>query len=83
MNLMKFENFKNRGEIRKDADKLLGDLHATLLSNIAYDNRENIKKSVENIKNSYINWDKDVVNSVKEKYKELMKALEWHMNSWD
>lgn len=80
---MKFENFKNRGEIRKDADKLLGDLHAALLSNIAYDNRENIKKSVENIKNSYINWDKDVVNSVKEKYKELMKALEWHMNSWD
>jgi len=80
---MKFENFKSRGEIRKEADQLLGNLHAALLGNIAYDNRENIKKSVENIKNSNINWDKDVVKSVREKYNELMKALEWHMNNWN
>ena len=49
------ESVKNRGEIRKIADELLGHLHADLLSNIAYDNRENITKSLNNVKNSDIN----------------------------
>lgn len=73
------ESVKNRGEIRKIADELLGHLHADLLSNIAYDNRENITKSLNNVKNSDINWDKDVVKSVRTKYRYLMDAIDMHM----
>jgi hypothetical protein len=54
MSILKFNNFKSRGDIRKESNILLVNLHAALLGNISYDNRENIKKCIENIKNSNI-----------------------------
>ncbi len=73
------ESVKNRGEIRKIADELLGHLHAALLGNIAYDNREKITKCLDEIKKSEIDWDKDVVRSVRDEYKYLMDSIDMHM----
>lgn len=73
------ESIKNRGEIRKIADELLGHLHAALLGNIAYDNREKIKKCLDEIKKSGIDWEKDVVKSVRDEYKHFMDAIDMHM----
>lgn len=67
----KFDSFKNGGEIRKEADRLLGELGAAYLGNIAWDNRENIKIKLDNIKNSKIDWTNDVVKSVRDKFSRL------------
>ncbi len=66
-----FKKFKSRGEIRKEADILLGHLGSALLKNVAYDNREEIKQSLKRIKESDINWESDVVRSVQDEYKRL------------
>jgi hypothetical protein len=80
----KFKNF-SRGDIRKEADRLLGNLQAAYLGNIAFDNKEKILKSLEDIKNSDIDWDKDVVNSVKEKYKNMTnpETINKHLSRWE
>lgn len=77
-----FENFINRGEIRKKAEELLGKLSAAYVGNIAWDNRDEIKRKLDDIKNSGINWDKDVVKSVRNKYKNLTSSevVDNHMN---
>lgn len=67
----KFDSFKNKGEIRKEADRLLGELGAAYLGNIAYDNRENIKIALDNLNNSKINWSSDVVKSVRDEFNRL------------
>lgn len=74
----------NRGEIRKKVDYLLGILGAAYLRNISDDNREEIKQRLSDIEKSGIDWDKDVVKSVREKYKELTsdETVNLHMNRW-
>jgi hypothetical protein len=69
-----FKNFINRGEIRKQADILLGALASAYLRNNAYDNRSEIKQRLEDINASDINWNKDVVKSVRDKYKQLTSS---------
>jgi hypothetical protein len=80
-----FENFINRGELRKKADELLDLLSAAYLGNIAWDNRNEIKKRLDNIKNSGIDWDKDVVKSVRDKHKQLtnLEVVNNHINRID
>lgn len=79
-----FNNFLNRGEIRKKADYLLDILGAAYLRNIVDDNRDEIKQRLDDIKNSGIDWNKDVVKSVREKYKQLTsdKTVNQHMTKW-
>ena len=79
-----FNNFLSRGEIRKKAEELLGQLSAAYLGNVAWDNREEIQKRLNDINNSGIDWEKDVVKSVREKYKQLTntKTINDHMNKW-
>lgn len=77
-----FRDFMSRGEIRKKADELLGKLSAAYLGNITWDNREEIQKRLNDINNSDIDWDKDVVKSVRENYKQLTspEVISSHMN---
>lgn len=77
-----FRNFMSRGEIRKKAEELLGQLSAAYLGNIAWDNREEIQKRLDNINNSGIDWDKDVVKSVRDNYRQLTSSevINNHMN---
>ena len=79
-----FNNFFNRGEIRKKADYLLGILGAAYLRNIGDDNRDEIKQRLDDIENSGIDWDKDVVKSVREQYKQLTsdETVNHHMSRW-
>lgn len=81
--IKKFNEY-NTGEIRKKADHLLGILAAAYLGNIAYDNREEIKQRLDDVENSGIDWSKDVVKSVREKYKHLTndETINTHMNKW-
>lgn len=72
--IKKFENF-NRGDIRKIADKLLDKLSAELLIGLVEDNFFGIKSAVDDINNSKIDWSKDVVKSVRERYNMLMKSI--------
>jgi hypothetical protein len=69
-----FRNFMNRGEIRKKAEELLGQLSAAYLGNIAWDNREEIQKRLNDINNSDIDWDKDVVKSIRDNYRQLTSS---------
>jgi hypothetical protein len=80
----KFSDFINKGEIRKKADYLLDILGAAYLRNICDDNREEIKQRLSDIENSGINWDKDVVKSVRERYKQLTNSetINSHLNKW-
>jgi len=75
-------NFMSRGEIRKKAEELLGQLSAAYLGNIAWDNREEIQKRLDDINNSGIDWDKDVVKSVRDNYRQLTSSevINSHMN---
>lgn len=77
-----FKNFMSRGEIRKKAEELLGQLSAAYLGNIAWDNREEIQKRLDDINNSGIDWDKDVVKSVRDNYKQLTSSevIDNHMD---
>jgi hypothetical protein len=79
-----FNNFFNRGEIRKKADYLLDILGAAYLRNIGDDNRVEVKQRLEDIENSGIDWNKDVVKSVREKYKQLTsdETVNHHLSSW-
>lgn len=79
-----FNNFFNRGEIRKKADYLLDILGAAYLRNISDDNRDEIKQRLSDIENCGIDWDKDVVKSVREKYKQLTSGeiVNHHMSRW-
>jgi hypothetical protein len=79
-----FNNFFNRGEIRKKADYLLDILGVAYLRNIGDDNREEIKQRLSDIQNSGIDWNKDVVKSVREKYKQLTsdETVNHHMSRW-
>jgi len=61
----------NRKEKRGKAVDLLEHLGAAYLRNIAYDNRTEVESMLHLINNSNIDWEKDVVNSLKERYKEL------------
>ena len=76
-----YENF-TRGDIRKQADDLLGMLSAAYLRNIGDDNREEIKQRIDDINNSGIDLNKDVVKSIRDKYKYLIGSLDTHMNRW-
>jgi hypothetical protein len=69
-----FRNFMSRGEIRKKAEELLGQLSAAYLENVAWDNREEIQKRLDDINNSVIDWDIDVVKSVRDNYKQLTSS---------
>ena len=69
-----FRDFMSRGEIRKKADELLGKLSAAYLGNVAWDNREEIQKRLNDINNSGIDWDKDVVKSVRDNYRQLTNS---------
>jgi hypothetical protein len=69
-----FRNFMSRGEIRKKAEELLGQLSAAYLGNIAFDNRKEIQKRLDDINNSGIDWDKDVVKSVRYNYRQLTNS---------
>ena len=79
-----FNNFFNRGEIRKKADYLLDILGAAYLRNIGDDNRVEVKQRLEDIENSGIDWNKDVVKSVREKYKQLTsdETVNHHLSRW-
>lgn len=79
-----FNNFLSRGEIRKKADELLDRLSVSYLNNLASDYRDDIIKSLNDVKNSNIDWGKDVVKSVRVKYKQLTnsKTISDHMNKW-
>ena len=79
-----FNDFFNRGEIRKKANYLLGILGAAYLRNIGDDNRDEIKQRLDDIENSGIDWDKDVVKSVREQYKQLTsdETVNHHMSRW-
>ena len=69
-----FRNFMSRGEIRKKAEELLGQLSSAYLGNVAWDNREEIQKRLNDINNSGIDWDKDVVKSVRDNYRQLTNS---------
>jgi hypothetical protein len=69
-----FRNFMSRGEIRKKAEELLGQLSAAYLRNVAWDNREEIQKRLDDINNSGIDWDRDVVKSVRDNYRQLTSS---------
>ena len=69
-----FRNFMSRGEIRKKAEELLGQLSAAYLGNVAWDNRKEIQKRLDDINNSGIDWDKDVVKSVRYNYRQLTSS---------
>lgn len=75
-------NFKSMGEIRKESDRLLDELGSAYLGNIAWDNRWNIKIALDNIKNSKIDWTKDVVKSVRNEFTRLtsMEVIKPHMD---
>lgn len=77
-----FRNFTNRGEIRKLAEELLGQLSAAYLGNLSWDNRNEIQKRLDNINNSGIDWNKDVVKSVRYTYRKLTSpdVINNHMN---
>ena len=59
-------------------------LGAAYLRNIGDDNREEIKQILSDIQNSGIDWNKDVVKSVREKYKQLTsdETVNHHMSRW-
>lgn len=82
--MKKIDNFKNfsRGEIRKKAEELLDKLAVAYLGNIAWDNRNEINKKLSDINNSGIDWNKDVVKSVRDKYKQLTNSevINNHLN---
>lgn len=82
MNIDNFGKFMSRGEIRKKAEELLNKLSAAYLGNIAWDNRKEIKKRLDDINNSGIDWNKDVVISVRDNYKQLTSSevVSRHMN---
>jgi hypothetical protein len=63
---------ETRGEIRKKADILLDKLHALATIHLVDDVTDRIKQQVDLINNSGIDWDHDVVKSVREKYHGLM-----------
>lgn len=77
-----FRDFLNRGGIRKRAEELLGKLSAAYLGNIAWDNRVEIQKRLDDINNSGIDWNRDVVKSVRNNYKHLtsLEVINHHMN---
>lgn len=83
--MINFNSFLNRGEIRKQADELLDMLSVAYLENISWDNREEIQKRLNDINNSDIDWNKDVVKSVREKYKQLTspETINSHMERTD
>lgn len=80
-----FNKFLNKGEIRKQAEELLDKLSSAYLGNIAWDNRYKIQKVLDEINNSGIDWKKDVVNSVRERYKQLTSSdtVNLHMKRQD
>jgi hypothetical protein len=71
-----FRPVTNKGEIRKRANKLLDILASELLKNINSDRPEGIIKAMSDIKSSEINWETDVVKSVREKLSLLTTAAE-------
>lgn len=79
-----FNRFINKGEIRRRADNLLGLLSAACLLNISDDNRDEINKRLKDIEESDIDWEKDVVKSVRERYKILTSQdiIDKNMNRW-
>ena len=64
----------NRGEIRKKADYLLDVLASELLKHLNSDRSNEIKTAINNIKTSDINWETDVVKSVRHKLNLLLSA---------
>ena len=80
-----FENFTSKGDIRKKAEELLGKLSAAYLGNIAWDNRKEIQKRLDDINNFDIDWDNDVVKSLRNSYKQMtsIEVINRHMNRVD
>lgn len=64
----------NRGDIRKVADKLLDILASELLKDLNGDRSAEIRQVMNDINSSGINWNTDVVNSVKAKLNILTVA---------
>jgi len=75
----------NRKNIRIKADYLLEMLSVAYLKNLTEDNREEIKKRLNDIEMSNINWNTDVVNSVKIRYNALTnnKTIITHLQKWE
>lgn len=61
----------NRGEIRKKAECLLENLAAAYLRNICDDNEVEVRTRLDDLKNAGIDWNTDVVKSVRERYNHL------------
>jgi hypothetical protein len=80
-----FSDCKNKGEIRVKAELLLGKLAAAYLGNIAWDNRQEIRKKLDDINNSGIDWSKDVVKSIKDQHAILTsrEVIDTHMSRKD
>ena len=74
----------DKGKIRLKADYLLDLLSVAYLRNILDDNIIEIKDRLKNISDSDIDWSKDVVNSVKNKYNNLIndETVNKHLKRW-
>jgi hypothetical protein len=66
----------NRGETRDKAKKLLDSLHAELLKHLVHGDDTLLQQKLDAVLNSDINWEKDVVKSLREHYKQLVKAAQ-------
>ena len=74
----------NKGQIRIKAEYLLDMLSVAYLKNLTENNIEDIKNRLNDIKNSDINWETDVVKSVRIKYNALTNddTINTHMEKW-
>jgi hypothetical protein len=74
----------NKGQIRIKAEYLLDMLSVAYLKNLTENNIEDIKNRLNDIKKSDINWETDVVKSVRIKYDALTNddTINTHMEKW-
>ena len=63
---------ETRGELNNRARQLLDNMAAASLKNVADDDVESMRNALKDVEESGINWNKDVVKSVKQTYDDLM-----------
>jgi hypothetical protein len=72
----------NRIIKNKRARVFIDGLASAMLRNNATDRTSEIKNILNDMKNSDIDWDKDVVGRYKEIYKGCIRNIDTHLNLW-
>ena len=72
----------NRIIKNKRARIFIDGLGSALLRNNVSDRTSEIKNILNDMKNSDIDWDKDVVGRYRELYRQYMKSIDIHLNLW-